>query len=192
MRRLSNLAIITFLVLIFIGCDDKDSKKTILEDSNTTTLDTKDAVLTENYARLFTLNLTDGSTVNMQKTDKGFNIENNNTASLFIFFNTWCPPCKVEIPILNNIQDKFKNQLNIVGVLIEDKPLVEINEFISTNKIKYKIAYGQENNFFANALNGIVGVPYMVLYYPNGDFANQYLGIVPEEILENDIKRMLL
>ncbi|HYM24875.1 MAG TPA: TlpA disulfide reductase family protein, partial [Vicinamibacterales bacterium] len=32
------------------------------------------------------------------------------------FWATWCPPCRAEIPDLVKLQDKYRNQLQIVGI----------------------------------------------------------------------------
>ena len=76
-----------------------------------------------------TLKLLNGSTMQVTKRSNGFDVKDGKKATLYVFFATWCPPCKAEIPHLNNLSEKFKNELNIVGVLLEDKSEDEVKEF---------------------------------------------------------------
>lgn len=64
---------------------------------------------------------------------------------MFVFFTTWCTPCIAEIPHLNKLQEKYNNDFNIVGVLLEDKSNDEIQKFIEQHKISYKVANGENN-----------------------------------------------
>lgn len=180
----TNLLIIAFLTFFISGCDDKNSNDT--NSSNQTA--TNSSV---NYGEPFELTLTDNSKMKLQKFQKGFSVEDNNQAILFNFFATWCPPCKAEIPHLNNLNDKFKGKLKIVGVLMEDKSKDEIDAFVKHFKVKFDIAYGENNFLFAKALGGVVGIPYMILYKPNGEYATHYVGLVPEEMLESDISKAI-
>ena len=180
-----NLLIIPFLALFLSGCDNK---------ANNDTNVTKAASAQSQSASLeapFELTLMDESKLKLQKFSDGFKVEGNNEAILFNFFATWCPPCKAEIPHLNNLNDKCKGKLKIVSVLMEDKTKDEIDAFIKKFNINFNVSYGENNFLFAKALGGVVGIPYMVLYKPNGEYAAHYVGLVPEEMLESDINKVI-
>ncbi|AII14440.1 protein disulfide reductase, TlpA family [Campylobacter iguaniorum] len=181
----SKTLIIAFLLIFVYGCSKNETN-----DENATTDQT--SVMSDDYTRSFSLALNNGDKLSMQKTQNGFSVEDNNKAMLFSFFTTWCPPCKAEIPHLVSLQNKFSDKLRVVGVLMEERSTQDMDEFIKMFNINYNIAYGEENFFFAKALGGVVGIPYMVLYYPDGKYATHYVGIVPEEMLESDIKKVLL
>ena len=188
-----NLLIIPFLALFLSGCDNEnvsDANKT----SNATPTTTTSAPTQSQSASIeapFELTLMDESKMTLQKFDKGFKVEGNDEAILFNFFATWCPPCKAEIPHLNNLSNKFKGKLKIVSVLMEDKSKDEIDAFIKKVKVNFGVSYGENNFLFAKALGGVVGIPYMVLYKPNGEYATHYVGLVPEEMLESDINKVI-
>ena len=175
-----NLLIIPFLALFLSGCDNEnksDANKTS-DATPTTTMSapTQSQSASASIEAPFELTLMD---------------ESNDEAILFNFFATWCPPCKAEIPHLNNLSDKFKGKLKIVSVLMEDKSKDEIDAFMKKFKINFGISYGENNFLFAKALGGVVGIPYMVLYKPNGEYATHYVGLVPEEMLESDINKVI-
>ena len=182
-----NLLIIAFLSIFFAGCDNKNKD----ENNQTNSNSTKTLQSSIDYSIPFELTLMDDSKIKLQKFAKGFKVEGNNQAILFNFFATWCPPCKAEIPHLNNLNDKFKDKLKVISVLMEDKPKEEIEAFIKHFKVKFDVTYGESNFFFAKALGGVVGIPYMVLYKPNGEYVTHYIGMVPEEMLESDINKVI-
>ena len=45
------------------------------------------------------------------------------------------------------------------------------------------------NFLFEKAMGGIKGLPASALFKANGDYVQGYIGLVPEEMLENDINR---
>lgn len=139
----------------------------------------------------FELTFLNEEKIKLQKFDRGVKVEGNDQAILFNFFATWCHPCKAEIPHLNNLQDKFKGKLKIISVLMEDKAKDEIEAFAKHYKVKFDITYGANNFHFAKSLGGVVGIPYMVLYKPDGTYATHYVGLVPEEMLESDISKVI-
>ena len=200
-------AIITSLCLFaFFGCGDDSNKKSEQKPSEqvqSKTLDensnlNKDSVAPKtsensqnNDIKDITLKLLNGSTMQVTKRSNGFDVKDGKKATLYVFFATWCPPCKAEIPHLNNLSEKFKNELNIVGVLLEDKSEDEVKEFAQKYKIKYDIAVGEGNFLFEKAIGGINGLPSSALFKANGDFAQGYVGLVPEEMLETDINKAI-
>ena len=200
-------AIITSLCLFaFFGCGDDSNKKSEQKPSEqvqSKTLDensnlNKDSVAPKtsensqnNDIKDITLKLLNGSTMQVTKRSNGFDVKDGKKATLYVFFATWCPPCKAEIPHLNNLSEKFKNELNIVGVLLEDKSEDEVKEFAQKYKIKYDGAVGEGNFLFEKAMGGINGLPSSALFKANGDFAQGYVGLVPEEMLETDINKAI-
>jgi len=116
------------------------------------------------------------------------------------FFATWCPPCIGEIPHLNSLLEKYNNQIDILGVLLYDGELksIELKRFIKYNKIDFFISKSfRENRRFANfialklRLKPEFSIPLMVMFV-DGKYFTHYEGIVPEEMIESDIKQAKL
>lgn len=168
------------LLTIFTGCDRSSNDQS-----------TSPSTIQADYSKPFKLILNDGNELKMQKRDDGYNIDIKDKAIFLNFFATWCPPCKVEIPYLITLQDKFKDKLQIIGVSIDEISLEQANEFKEFLNINYPIAYTKANEYLISSLGGVVGIPFSILYYPNGKFAASYSGLVPIEMLENDIKKVI-
>ncbi len=181
-------------ILIFGGCEKAKKENPTKKSDNTTQVNSKDNLpKTENadMTEEITLHGVDGEKVTFVK--KGDNVklkDNDNKVILLDFFATWCPPCKAEIPHLNNLQKRYKKELKVISILLEDgKPDIEIKNFIKFNHINYTITNGGSNFTFSNMLGGISKIPFMILYDKNGEKVTSYLGAVPEEMIESDIKK---
>ncbi|MBR8462213.1 TlpA family protein disulfide reductase [Campylobacter sp. faydin G-140] len=195
------LSIITFLCLItLVGCDKNsensqnfDTSKS--ENQNLTESNTIQAKKNEIQNKKFELTLLNGKKVALQQNGDNFDInyegDTEKKATLFVFFATWCPPCKAEIPHLNNLSEKFKEDLNIIAILLENKSDAEILEFAKTYNIKYDISVGDANYILEKAVGGVDGLPSSIMYNVKGEYVIGYKGLVPEEMLESDILKAI-
>jgi len=115
-----------------------------------------------------------------------------NKTVLVVFFATWCPPCKAEIPHLNNLLAKYNKDFQVIAVAVEqNKPNEELTSFINEHQIKYPVTNGAVNFEFANAVGGVDGIPAMFLFDKKGALVMQYVGATHEEILDNDISKYI-
>src|SRR6202030_4297187 len=55
------------------------------------------------------------------------------------FWATWCPPCREEIPELVQLQAKYKDKLEIVGVSEDDDDLQKVVKFAQQHGMNYPI-----------------------------------------------------
>ncbi len=165
--------------LLLSGCDKKTDANSLVSVKN----------LTKNIE----LTSVDGKKVEMISTGNGFKFQGlENKTVLVVFFATWCPPCKAEIPHLVALQEKYKNDFAVVSILVEEnKPNAEMVKFIEEHHINYFVANSPTNFDAADAVGGVKGIPAMFMYDKNGVKTAQYTGATPEEIIEQDIKKSL-
>src|SRR5262245_3237221 len=45
------------------------------------------------------------------------------------FWATWCPPCRAEIPDLVALQEKYRDQLQVIGISEDDDPPAAVQKF---------------------------------------------------------------
>lgn len=181
-------AIIAFLcVCALAGCGDNKKQN----EQTSSDLNQNSQATTPSKVDNFRLTFLDGNGIDMQKITNGFNIKDNQKANLFVFFATWCPPCKAEIPHLNNLSEEFKDRLNIIGVLLEDKGAQEMAEFAKKYNVKYNISIGEGNFLLEKAVGGISALPASMLLKPDGELLAGYNGLVPEEMLKSDILKAI-
>lgn len=171
------------LMLAFTGCDSKEEVKT---ERVVKKEEKKDA-------NVFKLEGIAGESLSVTKEKEGLRFEGlEDKVVLVDFFATWCPPCKATVPHLINLQNRYKEDFEILGVLVNDeKSNAELQEYTDENGINYTIYNSDENYRFADALGGIKSIPFMILYDTNGNYFTHYIGAVPEEMIASDIEKAL-
>ena len=54
------------------------------------------------------------------------------------FFATWCPNCRRDMPKLNKFYEKYKDDVEVIGVNLRENPDI-VQEFISSRNITFPI-----------------------------------------------------
>jgi len=133
-----------------------------------------------------------------QKKNAGFSLDNaEGKVIIFDIFATWCPPCRAAASHLSSLQEKYKDNLVIIGITIENdianEKLLEFRKMYNAN---YTLVNSKENRRLVNdiAKSLEVGerfpIPLMAMYL-DGKLINHYVGAIEEEFIESDIKRAL-
>jgi peroxiredoxin len=81
-------------------------------------------------------------------------------ATLYVFWEVWCPHCKREVPKLSETYNKFNSKgLEVVGLTKMSRDITEqqVTEFIQQNKVAYPIAKEQGDSL--SQAYGIRGIP---------------------------------
>ncbi|WP_368029299.1 TlpA family protein disulfide reductase [Arcobacter sp. s6] len=173
-------------ILFFAGCDSKENK----EETSDSKIEKVEKIEKKTE---FQLKATDNSIINIKlENDKIIVKEHPGKIILINFFATWCPPCKVEIPNLIKLQEDYKNDLVIVSVLLEEmKTNDEILAFIKEFNINYIVTNSTDGFEFAKESGGVKSIPTMYLLNKEGTIFQKYVGLVPNEMMEIDIKKVL-
>jgi thiol-disulfide isomerase/thioredoxin len=95
---------------------------------------------------------------------------------LLNFWATWCPPCKVEIPYLVELQEQYRNDLQ---------------PFASEYKINYPLLVGSGREEVQDAFGPMWGIPVSVIIGRDGTIVKKHSGIASKEQIEREIKALL-
>ncbi|AJC86682.1 TlpA family protein disulfide reductase [Campylobacter sp. RM16704] len=180
--KLKIILIIMPIFFLFSCSNDKE---------NSTTENLNSSSLSQSSNVNLTLKFIDGRKIFIKSSEQGFNFDDNSKAKLFVFFTTWCIPCKVEIPHLNNLQMKYQDRFEVIALFLEENKDQEIINFIQENKMNFPVALG-ENNFVFSKILSISAIPTMVLFNTRGEKIKEYLGLIPEEMLDIDIQKVIM
>ena len=205
MKKTITLLFITVLICL-TGCEDKKSdtpieenttaiihQKTTMEDANRSTLKTNID------AKKFKLNDIDNKNYTFYFDKKNIFIENIPQKFLLLnFFATWCPPCRGQIPYINDLKEKYKKDLFVAGFLVndDDKEYHELKEFSTKHNINYFISNSKQNDIFAMELLKDISIAEnfqlpLTILYKNGKYYTHYEGAVPVEMIELDLKNAM-
>jgi len=141
----------------------------------------------------FTLTTLKNKTISIEKYDLMIlSKELNNKVVLINFWAPWCNPCVKEMPNLVKLQNKYKKDLIIVGILFDKvSSRKTIDEFVKKYKINFPITIGAENFNIAKAFNDIQMVPESYLYDKDGVFIDSYIGEINIQKLEKNIVKLI-
>ena len=126
----------------------------------------------------FTLSDMSGNTISLE--------QYRGKVVLLDFWATWCPPCRMTIPVLIKLQDEYRKKgLVILGVSIDDPRQVtgkDLQYFIKMTKINYPVLRSNQKilkDYFAGQN---LSVPTMFVIDRNGKIRDKIVGFQPEAL----------
>lgn len=154
----SGLFIITAISLAACGnTDKKKENKVESEHSTTTGVGTTEAPVS--------------TTTNLSFTDKdGETVSLSSLKGKVVFINfwaTWCPPCIQEMPTINELKGKYKDNDDIVFLMVDvDNNMEKSTAFMEKNKYDLPV-YVTASNIPSNYLGS--SIPTTVILDKSGD-----------------------
>lgn len=190
MKKKYLLAGVLSALFLFTGCD---SKSEIDENLVATTKKTKDTG-SSFESKTYKLTTSDNKTIELNTTLTGIDFKDYKGKKLVLVdvFATWCPPCIKGIPDMNTLQEKYKDDFQIISVLFQDeKTPEEIQAFVKKHGITYPITVGEENVKFVKDLGEVARVPEYYLYSKDGTYIKKFVGETEKGIFERYIDNAL-
>lgn len=186
MFKKSILTLSLLTALLFQGCSEDKTTKDV--NSVNAMIATNEYVLTD---------LQNNQHV-VKKVDDGFIlVGSEDKIVIFDIFATWCPPCRGAAQHLSSLQEKYKDDLVIVGITIEDGIANEkLVEFAETYNAEYLLVNSDQNRRLTNAivkeleLGERFPIPTLAMY-KDAKLLNHYVGATEEEFIDSDIRNAL-
>jgi thiol-disulfide isomerase/thioredoxin len=108
---------------------------------------------------------------------------------LLNFWATWCGPCRAEIPDLIELQNKYKDKLQILGLVVDEDDADAIKEFVEKFGINYPVAIASDAIRFQ--YGGIAALPTSFVLDSEGRIVQKHEGLRDPILYETEIRSLL-
>jgi thiol-disulfide isomerase/thioredoxin len=98
------------------------------------------------------------------------------------FWATWCPPCREEIPAFVAMQEKYRDQLLIVGVSMDEGSLDDVRQFAREHKMNYPIV--MQTPELHKSFPGVFALPTTFVVDTQLRAVQKHIGLINTEIYE--------
>jgi cytochrome c biogenesis protein CcmG/thiol:disulfide interchange protein DsbE len=108
---------------------------------------------------------------------------------LLNFWATWCGPCRAEIPELVALQNRYRDRLQIIGLVVDDDDEKEIRKVIESEGINYPVALANPETRFA--YGGIAALPTVFVVNSDGRVVQKHVGLFNPALYEAEVRALL-
>lgn len=108
---------------------------------------------------------------------------------LLNFWATWCGPCRAEIPDLIDLQNKYKDQLEIIALATDEDDSDAVAKFVKKSGINYRV--GMATDAIQAEYGGIPALPTSFVIDPQGRVVQKHVGLNDPRIYEMEVRALL-
>lgn len=119
------------------------------------------------------LNALDGTPINIS--------ELKGKAIVLNFWAPWCPPCRMEIPWLQQLQNNNADKLAVVGVVADQSQYARAGAFMKSQGVNYLLA--QDTESLADSFGDPSSLPTTYYISPSGHVVHSVTGVAPQYIM---------
>ena len=104
------------------------------------------------------------------------------------YWATWCGPCREEIPALVRLQERYPDQLRIVGISTDEGDPADVRAFAHEMGVNYPIvmATPELNRQFP----GVFALPTSFVVDPDGLIVQTHVGLINPAVLEQEVRHL--
>jgi cytochrome c biogenesis protein CcmG/thiol:disulfide interchange protein DsbE len=113
----------------------------------------------------------------------------NGKVVLLNFWATWCGPCRMEIPDLIELQNLYKDRLQIISLLVDVDDLEEAKGFVKEAGINYEV--GVATTDVRMEYGGISALPTLFVLDAEGRVVQKHVGLSDPRLYEIEIRALL-
>ena len=108
--------------------------------------------------------------------------------TLVNFWATWCGPCREEIPDLVALQDRYPDQLQVIGVSTDEGDTGKVVSFASEWDINYPIVMATPE--IHREFPGVFALPTTFIIDPEGRIVQTHVGLIQPDIIEAEVRHL--
>ncbi|MBP1175633.1 thiol-disulfide isomerase/thioredoxin [Paenibacillus sp. PvR133] len=112
-----------------------------------------------------------------------------NKALVISFWASWCDPCRLEAPMLNELYSKYKDDVDVYGINVTRYDRLEdVQKFSRSLDLQFPILLDEQGALFERFGGG--AFPTHVLVDHHGQVREIIIGMLSEQELERKIKTL--
>jgi thiol-disulfide isomerase/thioredoxin len=112
--------------------------------------------------------------------------------TLLSFWATWCPPCRLEIPELIELQERYKDKLQIVGISMDDADTAaevqQVKDFAAKMGINYPVVMATPT--LVEQYGGVPALPTTFVLNRDGRVVQKHTGLYSLEDFDNEVRSL--
>jgi thiol-disulfide isomerase/thioredoxin len=102
------------------------------------------------------------------------------------FWATWCGPCKLALPHLEEIHETYGDKgVTIVAIAMDQSGAKVVKPFVEKTKLGFKVVLPADD--IDRKFGGILGLPTTFIIGPDGTVYKKYVGYQRKEVFLRDI-----
>jgi cytochrome c biogenesis protein CcmG, thiol:disulfide interchange protein DsbE len=108
---------------------------------------------------------------------------------LLNFWATWCGPCRAEIPDLIALQQKYRDQLQIIALTVDEDDAGVVKQVVAESGINYPVAMSPPE--LRMQYGGITALPTSFILDTQGRVVQKHEGLRDPALYETEIRALL-
>ena len=108
---------------------------------------------------------------------------------LLNFWAIWCGPCRAEIPSLIALQQRYKDQLQIIGLVVDQDDEQELRRFVKEEGLNYPVALAPGK--IRLDYGGIAALPTLFVINSEGKVVQKHVGLFNPSLYETEVRALL-
>ncbi|HZP47682.1 MAG TPA: TlpA disulfide reductase family protein [Vicinamibacterales bacterium] len=104
------------------------------------------------------------------------------------FWATWCPPCRAEIPDLIALQEKYRDQLQIIGISEDEDGPPVVRKYAADHHMNYPIAMTSPE--LEKLFPGIAALPTSFVIDREGRIVQKHVGMLNAATTEQETRAL--
>jgi thiol-disulfide isomerase/thioredoxin len=108
---------------------------------------------------------------------------------LLNFWASWCGPCRAEVPDLVELQERYKDRLQVIGLVVDDDDMDAIHKFVKDFGINYPIGIAPVE--LRLEYGGIPALPTSFVLDTQGRVVQKHVGLRDPALYEIEIRALL-
>jgi thiol-disulfide isomerase/thioredoxin len=108
---------------------------------------------------------------------------------LLNFWATWCGPCRMEVPDLVELQKKYQDRLEVIGLVVDDADEDAVRKFAKRYSINYPVAMATDE--MRIQFGGVPALPTSFIINAQGLVVQKHIGLRDPELYELEVRALL-